>query len=94
LRAFAGLWDTRKPAVGETPTTFTIITCEPNELTAPLHNRMPVILEPADYRMWLEADDPRELLTACPVDMLQCFPVSTRVNKPQNDTPDLIEPAR
>jgi putative SOS response-associated peptidase YedK len=55
---------------------------------------MPVILEPDNYSMWLEADDPRELLTPCPAEMLQCYPVSTRVNTPKNDAPDLIAPAR
>ena len=55
---------------------------------------MPVILDPDDYRTRLEADDPRELLKPCPVEMLQCYPVSTRVNTPKNDAPDLIAPAR
>jgi putative SOS response-associated peptidase YedK len=94
LLAFAGLWDTWKKPDGERLTTFTIITTDPNQLTKPLHNRMPVILEPNDYRTWLEADDPRELLKPCPAEMLQCFPVSSRVNTPKNDAPDLIAPAR
>jgi putative SOS response-associated peptidase YedK len=51
-------------------------------------------LDPADYRTWLEADDPRELLKPPPVEMLQCYPVSLRVNTPKNDAPDLIAPAR
>jgi len=55
---------------------------------------MPVILDPADYRAWLEADDPKELLRPPPVEMLQCYPVSSRVNTPKNDAPDLIAPAR
>ena len=55
---------------------------------------MPVILEPENYRTWLEADDPRDLLRPCPVEMLQCYPVNTRVNTPRNDAPDLIAPAR
>ena len=94
LLAFAGLWDTWKKPDGETLATFTILTTEPNELTARLHNRMPVILEPENYRAWLEADDPRGLLQPCPVELLQCYPVSTRVNTPKNDAPDLIAPAR
>jgi putative SOS response-associated peptidase YedK len=94
LLAFAGLWDRWKRPNGEPLTTFTIITCEANALVRPLHERMPVVLEPANYRKWLEADDPRELLGPCPPEMLQCFPVSTRVNSPRNDAPDLIAPAR
>jgi putative SOS response-associated peptidase YedK len=59
-----------------------------------LHERMPVILEPGDYDKWLADDDPRELLKPCPVDMLECFPVSAKVNSAKNDAPDLIAPAR
>jgi putative SOS response-associated peptidase YedK len=94
LFAFAGLWDTWKKPDGETLTTFTIITTEPNELVSPLHNRMPLILEPTDYCTWLDADVPRDLLKPAPAAMLQCFPVSTRVNTPKNDAPDLIAPTR
>ena len=94
LLVFAGLWDTWKKPDGERLKTFTIITTEPNELTKRLHDRMPLVLEPADYQTWLEADDPRELLKPCPVEMLQCYPVSSRVNTPNNDAPDLIAPAR
>jgi putative SOS response-associated peptidase YedK len=94
LLAFAGLWDTWKKPDGEKLTTFTIITTEPNELTRRLHDRMPVILHPHDYRAWLETDRPEDLLKPCAVDMLQCFPVSTRVNAAKNDGPDLIAAAR
>lgn len=94
LLAFAGLWDVWKKPDGDILTTFTVITTTPNELAQRLHDRMPVILEVDDYRSWLEADDPRELLRPCPVEMLQCYPVSTRVNTPKNNAPDLIAPAR
>jgi putative SOS response-associated peptidase YedK len=79
---------------GERLTSFTITTTDANELVARLHDRMPVILDPADYRTCLEADDPRGLLKPPPVEMLQCYPVSSRVNTPKNDAPDLIAPAR
>lgn len=94
LLAFAGLWDVWKKPDGETLTTFAVITTKANELTQRLHDRMPVILEPENYRTWLEAEDPRGLLRPAPVEMLQCFPVSERVNSPRNDAPDLIAPAR
>ena len=94
LLAFAGLWDNWRKPDGERLTTFTIITTTPNELVSRLHDRMPVILQPEKYRGWLEADDPKELLKPPPVEMLQCYPVSTRVNTPKNDAPDLIAPAR
>ena len=94
LLAFAGLWDDWKKPDGERLTTFTILTCTPNELLRPLHDRMPVILKEEDYSTWLEAPDPRELLVACPDEMLECYPVSSKVNSPKNDAPDLIAPAR
>lgn len=94
LLAFAGLWDNWRTPDGQRLTSFTIITTEPNELVARLHDRMPVILDPADYRTWLEAEDPKDLLTSAPVEMLQCFPVTQRVNSTKNDAPDLIAPAR
>ncbi len=94
LLAFAGLWDVWKKPDGEALTTFAILTTEPNQLTRRIHDRMPVILEPEHYREWMVAEDPRELLRPCPDDMLQCFPVSTRVNTPRNNAPDLIAPAR
>jgi putative SOS response-associated peptidase YedK len=94
LLAFAGLWDVWKKPDGEALTTFTILTTTPNELILRLHDRMPVILEPENYRTWLEADDPRELLKPCPAEMLQYYPVSSRVNTPKNNAPDLVAPAR
>lgn len=94
LLAFAGLWERWRRPNGEYLTTFTVITTEPNELVSRLHNRMPVVLEPENYRTWLEANDPRELLRSAPVELLQCYPVSSRVNTPKNDAPDLIAPAR
>ena len=94
LLAFAGLWDDWKKPDGERLTTFTVLTCAPNALVRSVHDRMPVILRHDDYRTWLEAEDPRELLVPCPEEMLECFPVSSRVNSPKNDAPDLISPAR
>jgi putative SOS response-associated peptidase YedK len=94
LLAFAGVWDFWKKPDGEWLISFAIITTTANELTRRLHDRMPVILAPEDYRAWLEADDPRELLKPWPSDLLQCYPVSTRVNTPKIDAPDLIAPAR
>ncbi len=52
--AFAGLWERwKRPETGEMVKSFTIITCRPNALCATVHNRMPVILDPADYPAWL-----------------------------------------
>ena len=73
--------------------TFTIVTTEPNALISELHNRMAVVLEPDDEATWLhgDPDEVASLLTTYPDDELTAYPVSTRVNSPANDAPDLIE---
>ncbi|MFW5691366.1 MAG: SOS response-associated peptidase [Chloroflexota bacterium] len=95
--AFAGLWESWDNPEGETLRTFTIITSDPNDLVKPLHNRMPVILRRDDYDMWLSPDDlPPDALTPLlrpyDADSMDAYPVSTQVNSPRNDAPDLIEP--
>jgi len=96
--AFAGLWDVWRSADGSELPTCTIITTTPNELMAPIHNRMPVILPPAAYDQWLDPAErqPAELqplLRPFPAEQLTAYPVSTAVNRPQNDTPECILPA-
>ena len=92
---FAGLWESwTDPQTGEVTTTCTIITCAPNALMAELHDRMPVILDPAEYGAWLDpAQGGLELLRPCPEDWLEAMPVSTRVNSPRNDDASIIQPA-
>ena len=58
-----------------------------------IHDRMPVILAPADYARWLgEEPDPRDLMQPFPAHLMRMWPISTRVNKPENDDPSIIEP--
>jgi len=73
--------------------TFCIITTEPNALMVPIHDRMPVVLEPADWPVWLgEADgDLAALLRPAADDVLRARPVSTRVNAPRNNSSDLLD---
>lgn len=96
--AMAGLWDDwidRKS--GEILHSFTIITTGANEQLRDLHDRMPVILQRKDERVWIDpgvSDMTRLhalLKPYTPTDLL-CYPVSPRVNSPQNDSPELIEP--
>jgi putative SOS response-associated peptidase YedK len=92
---FAGLWETwTDRATGEVVTSCAIVTCPPNELMAKLHDRMPVVLDPADYEAWLDPGDPRgaDLLRPCPVEWLEAVPVSSRVNSPRNDDESIIQP--
>jgi putative SOS response-associated peptidase YedK len=97
--AFAGLWDSWNSPEGSQLKTCTIITTEPNELMSLLHNRMPVILHPRDYDKWLDPssqtpDQLIPLLKPFPAEMMDAYPVTPLVNKPANDTPELVVPAR
>ncbi len=94
--ALAGLWEMWSDPDGSMLQTCTILTTQPNEMMAQIHNRMPVILEPEDYDMWLDpGDNPEQalhLLRPYPAAKMDAYPVSTTVNSPRNDTPECIEP--
>ena len=95
--AFAGLWEVWEGKDGTVLETCTVITTEPNELMQPIHNRMPVILDRADYARWLDPrmNDP-ELLKAFlrpyPPEKMAAYPVSRLVNSPSNDAPECLAP--
>jgi putative SOS response-associated peptidase YedK len=91
----AGLWENWKnPSTGEWERTFAIITVPSNELVGQIHNRMPVILEPQSYDRWLSAEpDPHDLLITYPSEAMTMWPISTRVNKPENDDCTLLDHA-
>ena len=91
--AFAGLWERWKQPDGNVLRSCTIITCPPNALVAPVHNRMPVILAPEDFSRWLDPETGGlELLKPCPSEWLEAYEVSPRVNSPANDDPECIAP--
>jgi putative SOS response-associated peptidase YedK len=92
----AGIWENwKEPASGEWIRTFAIITTEANELVATIHNRMPAILPPFEYARWLGPDpDPRELMQPFPADLMRMWPISTRVNSPENDDPAILAPIK
>ena len=72
--------------------TFAIITVPSNELVRQIHQRMPAILEPRSYGRWLSLEtDPHDLLITYPSEPMTMWPISTRVNKPENDDPTLLE---
>jgi putative SOS response-associated peptidase YedK len=90
--ALAGLWENWRSPAGEWIRCFAIITTEPNELSAELHNRMPAVLKPASWPVWLgeESAAPSDLAVSS-VEMT-CWPVSARVGNVRNNDPSLIEP--
>jgi putative SOS response-associated peptidase YedK len=81
----AGIWENwKEPASGDWIRTFAIITTDANELVADFHDRMPVILAPADYARWLgEELDSRDLMRPFPSELMRMWPISTRVHKPE-----------
>jgi putative SOS response-associated peptidase YedK len=96
LFAFAGLWERWSPPDGEAVESCTILTTDANEFTKPIHNRMPVIVDPADFGHWLDpAEKPdalQILLRPFPPERMDAYPVSTFVNNVRSKGPQCIEP--
>lgn len=93
---FAGLWD-HWEREGRKVETCTILVTNANDLVRPLHDRMPVILSPEAWGIWLDpaVREPRmlaPLLVPFDADQLEVFPVSQDVNSPANEGPRLIKP--
>ena len=91
--AFAGLWEGWRSPDGEALRTYAILTTAANPVMARLHERMPVILEPADWPLWLgeTEGDPLALLRAAPDDALRFWPVARAVNSVRNNGLQLLE---
>lgn len=96
LFAFAGLWARNRSDAGVETLSFTIITGPPNELVKPIHDRMPLVLDPRAYEAWLDpavgAAEARALLTTPPVGDWHVEPVSPHVNSAQHDDVGCIAP--
>ena len=98
--ALAGLWEVwkdRQDQDAEWLRSCTILTTEPNDLVAALHDRMPAVLLPEAVDTWLDEDVTdvdvlAGLLVPCPSELLEMWPVTTDVNSVQNNRPDLVEP--
>lgn len=96
--AIAGLWEHWQSADGSEIESVTLLTTSPNEVMRPLHDRMPVILHPDDYTLWLDPQTTQSdlllpLLRPFPAEQMLAYPVSTLVNSPANDLPACILPA-
>ena len=99
LILFAGLYESWNPGPEQSQRTFTIITTEPNAVTSQVHNRMPVILEPASYATWLDAkpESPAALaalLRPYAADAMEAVRVSSFVNGAAAEGPRCLEPER
>jgi putative SOS response-associated peptidase YedK len=72
------------------------VTTGANDLLAPIHHRMPVVLAPGDWGTWLDPDSRpaavKELLVPAPASWFDLYPVSTLVNNVRNDGPELLDP--
>ena len=95
--AFAGLWDHWKSPAGDVIESCTILTNSSNTLLKPVHDRMPVILDPKDYGLWLNPrisaiESLKYIFEPYPSDKMEMYPVSDIVNSPRNDTLECIKP--
>ncbi|HEX8177252.1 MAG TPA: SOS response-associated peptidase [Pyrinomonadaceae bacterium] len=93
---FAGLWEQWKGEEGQVINSCTILTTTANEVLRPVHDRMPVILHPDDYSLWLDHDTRKlemveDLLRPYPADEMASYPVSTLINSPRSQGERLIE---
>lgn len=94
---FAGLWESWRAPEGDSLETFCILTMAANRFMATIHERMPVILSPADYSSWLSLDHNimdtiSRFFQPCPADSLTAVKVSTCVNSPSQSSEECIRP--
>ena len=97
LFGFAGLWERWKVPTGLWVKTCAILTTRPNAVTATVHDRMPVILNPDAYDLWLDPGmhdvaGASELLRPYDASAMRCFPISTRINCVANDDAERSAP--
>ncbi|WP_029060142.1 SOS response-associated peptidase [Stappia stellulata] len=95
--AFAGLWEEWCDPDGGEIDTGAILTVAANSAIAPIHNRMPAVIAPEDFDIWLDVQntplkEARALLRPAPESLFEALPVSTRVNSAREDAPELLEP--
>jgi putative SOS response-associated peptidase YedK len=95
--ALGGIWDRWvSPETGVALESYSVVTTEPNELLAPLHDRMPLIIPKRDEQRWLEPGDPQrppvDLLRPFDSELMKIWRVKPDVGNVKNDRPDLINP--
>jgi putative SOS response-associated peptidase YedK len=99
LFAFAGIWERWKDPGGKVLETCSILTTTPNAVTSAVHDRMPVILDPDSYDVWLDpgmtnADVASDLLKPYRAELMRGYPVSNRVNHAANDDEECSVPVK
>ncbi len=95
--AFAGLWETWAGPNGEELDTAAIVTTRANKTLSPIHERMPVIVPPEAFDLWLNTNEvdvttASALIAPAPDNLLEAYEISTAVNRTANDNPKLLEP--
>jgi putative SOS response-associated peptidase YedK len=93
--AMAGIWDKWTDQNGEDIHSFAILTTTPNSLMAKIHDRMPVILDRKTEKRWIEnvpQEELLEMMKPCDASSLLAYPVSSLVNSPRNDSPEILTP--
>jgi putative SOS response-associated peptidase YedK len=97
LFAFAGIWDRWRDPSGQWVKSCSILTTTPNAVTAAVHDRMPVILDPDAYDIWLDpgmknVSAASDLLRPYDARQMRCYPASTRINHVANDDEECCQP--
>jgi putative SOS response-associated peptidase YedK len=96
--AFAGIWSQQK-VEGETVEVCAVLTTQPNDLVRAVHDRMPVILDPKDFDLWLNSEDVRDfekidqLFKPFPAGKMSSYAVGSVVNQVTHDGPECIKPS-
>jgi len=97
LFAFAGIWDRWRDPSGQWVKSCSILTTTPNAVTSPVHDRMPVILDPDAYELWLDPGLTKvaaasDLLKPYDARLMRCYPISARINHVANDDEECARP--
>src|SRR5262249_24569017 len=93
----AGIWNAWRPDTKDEQHSFSILTTAANERMSAIHDRMPVILHESDEKQWLDPEfydreSLKAILKPCPSAWLDAVEVSSLVNSPKNNSPDLLRP--
>ena len=99
IMSLAGIWEHWKSQDGTHEVhSYAIITTDANERMKEIHSRMPVILDRSNEAEWLDPNNTpvselKNLLKPCPSDWMEVYPISTMVNSPKNNNPEVLQPA-